>query len=258
MMHLTQQEIDYVKSFVGVDFIVIDTETTGVGITDEALSVAIVNQDGDELFYKFVKPTNHRRWDEAEKKHGITWNMVKDEKPLSYYYNDIRAIVDNADLVVGYNLEFDLKRFDEPGLYLHPKMTFDLMRMYAKAYGKWSSYFNDYKWEKLTDVARHYGCKFEAHNSLEDARATAYCYKRFLEDCQNAIPIDPRSTSINTAAYKQPAKKKNVAVTVLIALCFISFLAASISNFGMTTLGYYIEVMLAIVFGVLLVMRFRK
>lgn len=42
---------------------------------------------------------------------------------------------------------------------------------------------DDYKWQKLVKCAEYYGCpEFEAHNSLGDAQATAWCWRHVQRD----------------------------------------------------------------------------
>lgn len=42
---------------------------------------------------------------------------------------------------------------------------------------------HDYKWQKLVKCAEYYGCpEFEAHNSLGDAQATAWCWHHVQRD----------------------------------------------------------------------------
>lgn len=97
-------------------------------------------------------------------------------------------ILESADLIVGYNLEFDMDMLIENGLPDVDTRRYDLMDEYAQAYGRWSDRKEDYLWVKLEQCARHYGYGFDAHNALEDAKATAFCLQRFMEECAAEIP----------------------------------------------------------------------
>ena len=56
---------------------------------------------------------------------------------------------------------------------------------FAEVYGEYSEYFEGYKWQKLTTAADYYGYEYNAHDSLEDVKATLYVYKKMLEEAEN-------------------------------------------------------------------------
>ena len=186
-----------------MSYIVIDTETTGLDDDDEVLSIAVVDQDGNKLFYELVRPTHHTEWPGAEIIHGITWNDVEDKNPLTYYEDELRELIDKAPLVVGYNLEYDLEKLASSGILFRPRAEYDLMREYAKVFGEWADWKNDRLWVKLVDVANRYHYSYHAHNALEDAKATAYCYRKFIEECDNLKPEKPaRARNIKRAIWQ--------------------------------------------------------
>lgn len=82
---------------------------------------------------------------------------------MSAYKEMIAAIIDNAEKIIGYNLYF-----------------IDVMKPFARVYGEYSQYYQDYKFQKLTCCALYYGYKWkkkDAHSTLADVRAILYCYK---------------------------------------------------------------------------------
>lgn len=60
----------------------------------------------------------------------------------------------------------------------------DPMIMFAEIYGEWNERRGSYKWQSLTKCATYYGYEFKAHDSLEDVKATLYCYKKMEEDIE--------------------------------------------------------------------------
>lgn len=55
-----------------------------------------------------------------------------------------------------------------------------VMREFASIYGEWSDRFGC-KWKSLGVCARYFDYSFDAHDSLEDVRATLYCYNKIKE-----------------------------------------------------------------------------
>lgn len=166
------------------DVVVFDTETTGLDPEhgDEILSIAVVDGNGNELFSSYVRPSKRRRWPKATEVNGITWADVKDSPEFVDLCPDIKPIFERAKVVVGYNVEFDKRFVESSGGRVSWPMTFDVMREYARVHGKWNDWKGERQWSKLTACARGYGYRFKAHSSLEDARATAYCFGRLIND----------------------------------------------------------------------------
>lgn len=170
----------------------IDTETTGLDPDkDEVLSLAVVNANGRELFYSLLLPQRRKRWPNAQKIHGITWQDVKDQKTLIEWTSDLDEIFCSASAVIGYNVEFDLNMLKSSGYNVlnRCRRYIDLMEPFSNAHGKrWSEKYDRYLFEKLSSCAKHYGFKFKAHNALEDARATAFCFIEFQKECVERLP----------------------------------------------------------------------
>ena len=166
-------------------YICFDTETTGLSANDEILSLAIVNQDNEVLFYELFKPLNITRWDEAERIHGISPDDVKDKKSILEFKNEIINIFNDYDCVIGYNVNYDIMMIlNNLNINIcNNHNIIDVMKIFAEIYGEWNSYRNSYRWQKLSTCADYYGYEFKAHNALEDVKATIYCYKQMLLNC---------------------------------------------------------------------------
>ena len=165
--------------------IVFDTETTGFYAEkdDDILQLSIADGNGKALFNEYFKPKNKETWPEAEAVNGISPKMVKDAPYIESKADQIREIFENADLVVAYNLPFDERFINKNGIFIREdQLTFDVMREFAPVAGVWNDRYGNWKWQKLVNCAEHYGFDFKAHDSLEDAKATAYCFNRMLED----------------------------------------------------------------------------
>lgn len=166
--------------------VVFDTETTGTSPYggDEVLSIGICDGMGKPLFSSYVRPTRHRSWPDAERVNGISPAMVRDAPTLREITPQIREHLLGDKLVVGYNLRFDVE-FLKYGNVIEsrPHNRFDVMREYASVHGSRRSKFGDgYMYSSLSTCAESYGYVFRAHDAMEDARATAHCFRALLSD----------------------------------------------------------------------------
>lgn len=129
----------------------IDFETTGLKAgEDEVLQVSIIDENYNVLLNVYCRPNNKGSWEDAQAVHGITPLMVANELPFERYVPTVLDILSKADKVIAYNAAFE----------------------------------GSYKWQSLTKCATYYGYEFKAHDSLEDVKATLYCYKKMEEDIE--------------------------------------------------------------------------
>lgn len=172
------------------DVVVIDFETTGVKSPldaekyDEVLSVSIIDQEGNVLLDSLCKPKRRKTWAKAQEIHGISPSMVKDKPSFEELFPKVKEILYKSKLVIAYNIEFEISflfGFDyvfgfPGGTKLRENVVFgpDPMLLYC-------GYRANERWQKLSTVAKHFKYKFEAHNSLEDVKATLFCYKKITE-----------------------------------------------------------------------------
>lgn len=179
---------DISEALTGFDFdnvVVFDTETTGLQpyYGDEVVSISICDAYGNDLFSSLIKPRKKRTWPEAEAINGISPAMVKNAPTLNEVADNIRRCLCTGKLIVGYNVSFDVDFLREAGVITYYPETFDVMREYAQIHGTQLSKFGSkYRYSKLSVCASSYGYSFSAHDSKEDAKATAYCFRALLND----------------------------------------------------------------------------
>lgn len=157
--------------------IVLNTETTGLDVEkDEILSLTIIDANGNVIFDEMFKPEKHRVWKKAEKINRITPEMVKDKKPFKDYITQIKTILGSHDLIIGYNISFDVNILRSNGVYVPEEKLFDVMKYYSQILG-------ERKWHILKHCAEYY--KFDwtntQHTSLGDTEATLFCFNEMCK-----------------------------------------------------------------------------
>lgn len=174
---------DWINKLMSKNILVIDVETTGLDpCYDEILQISIIDKNGEILLNEYCKPEKITDWSEAASINNIYPEDVEKCKPFSYYKNKIFKLINNADVVVGYNIEFDLSMIGYD-IYNDDIIEIaDVMYMFAKVYGDWSNYYKSYKYKSLKVCADYYNYEFNPHDSLEDVKATLYCYPRVAYD----------------------------------------------------------------------------
>ena len=166
-----------------------DVETTGLSREeDEILQLSIVDGTGKTVFNEYIKPTRHESWDGAEAIHGISPSDVADKPTIEEYRDTLNDIFKDVQLLVGYNnIYFDNAFLKEIGIQIpEDAKMYDVMLKFAPIYGEWNEMRQDYKWQKLAKCAEYYGFHGDGqfHDSLEDVRATLYCFNSMISEGQ--------------------------------------------------------------------------
>lgn len=155
--------------------IVLDTETTGFDpATDEILTLSIIDEAGAVLFDEMFKPARTSSWPGAQRVNRISPQMVAHCPGVERSVGRIQRIVDGAEAVIGYNVDFDLRFLRAAGVSVERSKAIDTMRVYAKCAAERDPGCRGRRWRKLTEAAEAIGYRWEGgpHGSLADARAT--------------------------------------------------------------------------------------
>ena len=163
--------------------ICLDVETTGKDPdTAEILQLSIIDFSGNVLFNEYIKPDHAKIWPGAEAVHHISPLKVLKRPRLNFYHDKLKRIFDKAELIIAYNgNHYDIPIIARYGFpELKEKQSYDVMLEFAPIYGAWDDYHGSYTWQKLKVCADYYGYKSNDnfHDSLEDVRATLFCYKK--------------------------------------------------------------------------------
>lgn len=150
--------------------LVIDTETTGLDpFDDELLQIAVIDGAGRTVFFSYVKPMNHTSWPDAQRVNGISPDFIRSSPPMKRLRDVITDVLSDAEVLVGYNLPFDLAFLRKAGIVIPDADQVDVMSEAADIFGRLSS---------LSYCASRCGFEFQAHHALDDAQATLRCCKK--------------------------------------------------------------------------------
>jgi len=149
------------------DWVILDTETTGLGPTDQVCQVAIINGAGDVLMNNvLVKPTVHIPA-VASGIHGITDETVKDAPNFIDVWLEIHKRMQGKRLVI-YNADFDLRILRQSAETQKHTIEFPCsswtcaMNAYGEYVGDWNGYHGNFRWQRLPGGD---------HTALGDCRA---------------------------------------------------------------------------------------
>jgi DNA polymerase III subunit epsilon len=192
----------FLAAIDGKDFLVLDTETTGLGPDAEICEIAIVTADGETLYDSYVKPSI-RVSPDAARIHGISDEIVAGASSWALQQHDIERIID-GNIIVSYNATFDRKLMHQSdrawGMgekpYGENSFWYCAMTAFAERYGNWNDYRANYQWVKLIDAVRFYDIKprGEFHGALADALMTldvVRALEKDVADLLKAVPPDP-------------------------------------------------------------------
>jgi len=161
------------------DWIVLDTETTGLKRPCEIIDIAVIEHTGEILLDTLIKPrqpispfiTDLTGIDNEMVANAPTWPDVKAQ---------ILQLI-KGRVVLTYNAVFDRHMLhcsdDMWGLpqtdYKADATWFCVMEAYAELHGQWNDYHRNYRWQKLTDAMNQQGLEISnAHRALGDTLMT--------------------------------------------------------------------------------------
>jgi len=169
--------IEWAKKWKGEQFLILDTETTGLE-GSEIVEIAVIDQEKQVMMNTFVKPL-YSIPDEVIRIHGITNEMVINSPSFADIYDQLAQILTGQNVLI-YNANFDdgiisgcCRRYHLPRIKFNSDC---LMEMYAMFVGEYSDYYDDYKWQPLN----------KGHRALDD------CLRAFevLEEMANSELVD--------------------------------------------------------------------
>lgn len=147
------------------EFVILDTETTGLDAQAEICSLAVIRPNGSVLGNWLVKPKRPISA-AAQQIHGLTDEAVGNSPPFDQVWLDLLRSTRQAEIVI-YNAEFDLRMIrqslaacdiqfkvpvvgaDFKWLWPNDRMIHCAMETYAQYVGDWNPQRRSYRWQKL-------------------------------------------------------------------------------------------------------------
>ena len=165
-----------------LDWVILDTETTGLAYMDEIVQVGVLGPDGATLLDTLVKPTQPISA-ESTTFHGITDADVVGAPLFPEVFAHIQEIVSGKTVVI-YNAAFDL-RMVRQSLAKHQVSALGIEDEQAECAMLWYSAWvgeswpqGGYKWQKLVGGD---------HTALGDCRATFRVIERMADSCKGEL-----------------------------------------------------------------------
>lgn len=177
--------IDLAISFLSKksNYVILDTETTGLGNSDVIVQIGIIDLDGNVLLDTLIKPSKKKRIpSDATAIHGITINMLADSPTFKDIYPKFCEVVKNKTILI-YNAKYDAKLIAQTALQDEIKLgnfnSLCIMVGYSMFVGEWSDYHKDYRLQKLPSGD---------HSAIGDCKATLKLIHKMANTEKTSLP----------------------------------------------------------------------
>lgn len=170
----------------------LDTETTGLGSTDEVVEIAVIDHDGTLLVDQRVRTTVPIPIG-ASAVHGICDEDVCDAPSFAEIVPALDKALRDRVLVI-YNANYDLRILAQSAR-IHScrnpaTEAYCAMELYASYHGDWNPTHNNYRWQKLATAAQQMGISIEEplHRARTDAEITRRLVRAMSGEGLTGIP----------------------------------------------------------------------
>jgi len=171
------QAIQTAKSKIEAKPLFLDTETTGLGPSDEIVEITILDHEGNPLIDSLVRPKRSIPFDAIDI-HGITDAMVQKAPSWSDLWPEVHQVL-LGNVVAIYNADFDLRLMRQS--HAARGMDWDIqgvdffciMQLYAQFYGLWDPRRRSFRWQSLENAGRQCSIHLPNTHRAKDDTALA-------------------------------------------------------------------------------------
>ena len=165
------------------DWVILDTETTGLGDNDEIIQIAIIDHEGKTLLDSFVKPVRKSIPKEATAIHGIKIQHLDNAPTITELMPRLKKIC-HGKTIVTYNAAYDSRLLQQSlakrratGSF---KASFECAMLNFATYKGEPGRNGEYKWHKLEGGD---------HSALGDCLATHRLLRSIADDEMETPPL---------------------------------------------------------------------
>lgn len=155
------------------DWIILDTETTGLGPKDQVVEIAIIDHLGHPLLDQRIKPTIPIP-PAATAVHGLDDAALADKPTFADIAPVIQALLHDKTIIC-YNLDFDFRLLIQTAAATNTDpltpAAWCAMQQYSRYCGDWSDYHGNYRYQRLPRQPGH-------HSAISDCRQTLALIQR--------------------------------------------------------------------------------
>jgi DNA polymerase III subunit epsilon len=178
--NVRQNAIRKAKELLMTRPLFMDTETTGLGIDDEIIEIAILDHEGLVVFEQLVKPQKRIPAD-ATRLHGITNECVQSAPTWEEIWPEVSKIIQNR-YVGTYNADFDLRMLQQTNAihqvnWKNSIRFFCVMKLYAEYY-----HYGGGRYQKLEDAGRQCGIALpNSHRAKDDTNLAIKVFEKIAK-----------------------------------------------------------------------------
>jgi len=202
------------------NYLILDTETTGLGEKDVIIQMALIDLDGNVLLDSLVKPQKKKSISrEATAIHGISSKDLQAAPYFADVFYDLIPHLKAGKQFLVYNFEFDTRMirqtFIADGINYPGEMHGEcIMKEYAKFVGQWNPLSNEYRYQRLPGGN---------HTAVGDCLATLNLVKMLAEQEITPIPENYKP-EVSIHANDSLAKNQSCLVQFGIGAFILAFL----------------------------------